>query len=114
MAYASPVIELSREIALLCRLGHTCPARPTGPVRLSDALARIAATARAVLLDRAAKGHEREPADGIGDLLARKHRRVQTLPRLRVTGVQIARVEAHPARPQPASHRSQHPAAQPL
>src|SRR5580700_1631358 len=79
---------------------------------------------RTVLVDRAAISHERQPALRVGDLrrLAVEHRRIQPVPCLGVTRLQIPQVEADARRAQssphgredPPPHRLELPAQQPF
>ncbi len=66
--------------------------------------AELQAPARAMLVDRAAKGDDSQPARRVLDLLARQHRRVQSVPGGRVAGLQIDVVEGHAAGAQAPGH----------
>src|SRR5438128_10364503 len=82
LAQTRSVVERGRKVAVLLRAGRA---------ELPPA------DARAVLVDRAAEGHERQPRARIGDLLAVERGRVEALEGLRVAGAEVAAVEVHPA-----------------
>ena len=103
VAQAHARVELLDEIVLAA-----VPALP----RLSELTDATRPHTGTVLVDRAAVGHQHEPARRVRDLLALEHDRVQALPRHRVARLEIVAIERDAARPQLAVDALQHPPAQ--
>src|SRR5205814_4869960 len=82
LAQTRSVVERVGEVAAVLRARHE---------------ELLPADTRAMLVDRAAEGHERQPGGGIGDLGAFERDRVEALERLGVAGVEVAAVELHAA-----------------